>query len=229
MPSCLGTLDMCLTGPGQTAAAYPESGVFEAPFVFRDNDHMQAVMNGEYGAAMWEDMAEEINARVLGTLYLGARYITTSDIEINSLADLSGVKLRVPDQPLSISLFETLGASPTPMSFSEVYLALQQGVVDGQENPLSQIMSANFYEVQNYVAVTGHTITSTIACINEDIYQSLPDDLKALLDEAVMKYCVEASDEIVEFEDTTLEQLTSEYDITVTYPDLDEFREAVNL
>lgn len=218
-----GTLTMTVAGGGQIGNLYAPILVFDAPFCIRDNDHLQAVVKSDIGVQMWDDMAKEISIRSLGGLYMGQRYITTSNTPVYSPDDLKGLKIRVPDQPLSIANFAAFGANPTPMAFSEVYLALQQNVIDGQENPLTQIMSAKFYEVQKYISTTAHVTQVVFLSINEDFYNSLPEDLKTLLTETAARYCVEASEESVEFEKNTLAEL-ADSGMTVCEPDKEAFK-----
>lgn len=219
-----GTLSMAIVGGGQLGAMYAPMLVFDAPFAISSNDHLQNVMASDLGVELSDGLAQATKVRLLGGLYAGQRFITTSGTAVNSPADLKGLKIRVPDQALSIANFEAFGASPTPMAFSEVYLALQQGVVNGQENPLTQIMSAKFYEVQDHISTTGHVTQCVFLIINDDFLNSLPEDLRTLLTETTARYCIEASNNSVQFEQDTLAQLETTYGMTVCDPDVSAFQ-----
>lgn len=218
-----GTLTMCIAGGGQIGNLYAPILVFDAPYCIRDNEHLQAVVKSETGQKIWDGLAEATSIRSLGGLYAGQRFITTSKVPVYTPDDLKGLKIRVPDQPLSIANFSAFGANPTPMAFSEVYLALQQNVVDGQENPLTQIMSAKFYEVQKYISTTAHVTQVVFLTINEDFYNELPEDLRQLLTETAARYCETASEESVAFEQDTLKEL-GDYGMTVCEPDKEAFK-----
>ncbi len=219
----MGSLDMSVLGPGELGKRFAKLLVLDSPYNFRDNDHMQAA--SDFGKKLWDETAAATGIRVLSCFYLGARYVTTSNVAVREPKDLEGLKLRVPDQPISIANIAAMGAKPTPMAFAEVYMGLQQGVVDGQENPLSQIMSAKFYEVQKYLSTTNHVTQMTMMIINEDVYQSLDDDMKKLISEEAVKYAKEASEENVAFEAEAIKTIR-DYGVTVVQPDIEAFRNA---
>lgn len=223
----MGTVTMSCLGPGQVGNLYAPLLVFDAPYLIQNNDHMQAISKSELCRQIWEDTAEAIGVRPMGSLYLGSRFVTTSKKPVYTPDDLKGLKIRVPDQPISIAEFQAFGANPTPMAYGEVYLALQQNVVDGQENPLVQITTAKFYEVQKYLSSTGHVAQMINPCINEQFYQSLPEDLRALLTETVERYCIELSLESVESEQETLKQMETEYGMEICEADKAAFQEKV--
>lgn len=220
----MGTVTLSCLGPGQVGNLYAPLLVFDAPYLIQNNDHMQAISRSEVCRGIWEDAAKTIGVRPLGSLYLGSRFITTSKKPVIVPDDLKGLKIRVPDQPISIAEFKAFGANPTPMAYSEVYLALQQNVVDGQENPLVQISTAKFFEVQKYLSNTGHVVQMINPCINEDFYQSLPEDLRVLLTETVEEYCVKLSQESVSQEEALLQELLAQ-GMELCEADKDAFRE----
>lgn len=220
----MGTVTIACLGPGQVGNLYSPLLVFDAPYLIQNNEHMQAISKSSICREIWEDSAKTIGVRPLGSLYLGSRFITTSKKKVMVPDDLKGLKIRVPDQPISIAEFKAFGANPTPMAYSEVYLALQQNVVDGQENPLVQISTAKFYEVQKYLSDTGHVVQMINPCINEDFYQSLPEDLRALLTETVEDYCIKLSDESVAQEEELLKELLGQ-GMELCEADREAFRE----
>lgn len=220
----LGTLDMAIgLGPGQIGALYAPMQVFEAPYALMNKDHIDNVAKSDWGKAMFEDMEKETNLHLLSFLYQGKRFITTTNVPINTPDDLKGLKIRTPDQTIPIANFTAYGATATPMAFSEVYLALSQNVVDGQENPISQIVAAKFYEVQNYISLTGHVVQSTSMCINSDVLNSLPDDLREILINMAYEGQFTANQLMEDWEQEKLSELSS-LGMTIVEPDVDAFK-----
>lgn len=218
------TGDMSGIGPGEMARRYAPALIFDAPYIFNGPEHLLAFANGEEGKKLWDEQAEQTNIRNLGMLYYGTREVT-SNVEINTPADMAGFKLRVPDQPMPLAYGKGLGAKPTPMAFGEVYLSLQQGVVDGQENPVPTIVSNKFNEVQDYLIKTNHVVAAVGIIISEEKYQSIPDDLRAILDEEVAKGCEQISNNIRAEEESLIEELKAE-GMTIIEPDVDAFKES---
>lgn len=201
--------------------------MFASGYFWSSYDHMTDVLNGDIGI---NEIRPEIEAKVncipLSSFYLGSRDVNTRDKEINSYEDMSGLLLRMPNSETWLNLGEALGANPTPLSFSELYTALQTGAVDGQENPLPTDVSAKFYEVTNYIAVTNHVIDSIMPCINTDTYNSMSASQQQAVVDA-MEYARTVNDEArIEEEENDIGVL-EDNGITVTYPDLDEFKEKV--
>lgn len=220
----LGSIDMAIgVGPGAMGLLYPPMQVFDAPFALINKDHIDNVSKSDWGKKMFDGLSEATNIRLLSFLYQGTRYITTSKIAIKSPVDLKGLKIRTPDQKLSIANFTAFGATPTPMAFGEVYLALQQGVVEGQENPLSQIIAAKFYEVQKHISLTGHVVQSTSMSINQASLDALPEDLRRILVDTAYKGQFEANALMLQFEQKQLKILES-YNMVITKPDVDAFK-----
>lgn len=220
----MGTLDMAIgLGPGQMGSLYAPVQVFDAPYALQDKNHIDNVAKSDWGKKLFDDLAKETKIRELSFLYQGKRFITTSRKAIKEPSDLAGLKLRTPDQEMSIANFNAYGASATPMAFSEVYLALQQGVVDGQENPLSQIVSAKLYEVQKYISLTGHVVQSTTMCINQDKLDALPQDLQEILIKDAYDGQFEANDRMEKWENDTLDKLEG-LGMTIVEPDVDAFK-----
>lgn len=154
------------------------------PYLIRDSDHLRQVVEGDTGRKIEEEMINTIGLRPLGYFERGPRHLT-SNKPVNTPEDLGGMVLRVPNVPLFVKVWQSLGAKPTPMTFSEVFTALQQGTVDAQENPFALIYSAGFYEVQKYLNLTGHVTGWTYVVIGEKQFQALPSGLqKNVLDAA---------------------------------------------
>ena len=174
-----GIDDMTVTG--ETMQNWAEITAFSGmPYLIRDFDHLQEVVEGPVGAQIAEEMIEKIGLRPIGYFARGPRHLT-SNRPIRTPDDLQGIILRVPNVPISVKAWEALGAKPTPMTFSEVFTALQQGTVEAQENPFSHITSAGFYEVQKYVNLTGHVIGWVYVVIGEEQFQSLKPEHQQII------------------------------------------------
>ncbi len=176
----LGQVTFALPSSVMSSVA-PEFGVFEMPYIIQDREHIKAVEE-----AMLEDTfnvaAEREGYRILAFWENGFRHITNNVRPINTPEDLQGVKLRTPQGEWRVKMFQTYGANPTPMAFSDVFTALQTGVIDGQENPYAQIASAKFQEVQDYLSITGHVYTPAYVLVSENHFGQLPEDVQQRAD-----------------------------------------------
>ena len=198
---------MSLVSASWLTTGSPWVGMFAAGYTFKSYDHMTAVLNGEIGRAAFARIGEEQGVLPLGAWYLGSRQISLSeDRPIRTPEDLNGVNLRMPNSDAWLELGRALGANPTPISFSELYLALQTGVVDGQDNPLPTVESAKFYEVQSSITITNHLVDSVWPAINLDFWNSLTEAQQRVILEGVevgRKFCDETNlareAELVEF------------------------------
>lgn len=179
----LGTVDISTSSVGFLATYIPVLGVFDLPYIYKDKAHEFRVFDGEIGKEIDKKMQEK-GFRVVCYFDMGSRQITNNRQPINSLADIKGMKIRVPQTEASIEGFKALGAAPTPMAFGEVYMALQQKVVDGQENPLSVIVSAKFNEVQKYLSLTNHQLFIQVLSISEKTWKKLSPEHQKILMEA---------------------------------------------
>lgn len=169
-----GNLDITWATPAQLGTRFSTLSVFDAAYLFRDSDHLLAAAQGEAAQPLWDELRTEHGMRVIGIGYYGTRQLTANHA-VNTPADMSGVKLRVLDAPLWLDNGVVLGAQPTPVAFSELYLALQQGVVDAQENPLPVIDAQGFDEVQEYVNLTSHVVAMMALVISEDKWSTLSE------------------------------------------------------
>ena len=177
----LGTID--LVEPSTVMSSIADSfGVFEMPYLVKSREHMKKIENELY----WSKLEPELQTKGYRTLAVwenGFRHITNNKRPIVKPSDLQGIKLRVPEGKWRVKMFQAYGANPSPMKFSEVFTALQTGVMDGQENPLSQIASAKFYEVQKYLSMTGHVYTPSYLVASTAKWKTLPPDVQKVLDE----------------------------------------------
>lgn len=199
----LGTVDMTMSGESLQNWA-PKAALLAIPYALRDSQHLANVANGEIGKEIESQITERTGLVPVAWFERGARNLTTNK-PIKTPSDLKGLTVRVPNVPIFVSTWSKLGAKPTPMAFSEVFTALQQGTVDSQENPLSLIKSASFFEVQKYVNKTEHVRSWIYVLIGQRQLNKLPEDLqKILLDSAKEmqefehKLSVKAESELVE-------------------------------
>lgn len=223
-----GNVDMAYTASANLAEYVPTFGMLSAGYAFKDYDHMTTVMNGEIGKGLFEKVVQETGARPLGAFYLGSRQLNYKDIGrvINTPEDMKGVKLRMPNTPAWLFLGKALGANPTPLAFSELYLALSSGTVDMQDNPLPTVQNAKFYEVTKNITLTGHVVDSVFPTINEKVWQELGAELQEKVMEAIEKarqFCdetnIKAEQELVDFFKTQ--------GLQVNTPDMEAFRTTV--
>lgn len=222
----MGTQEMVTEGAANFGQWVPSIGIVEAPYIWRGVDHLLAVMNGDIGERMNQQLIKERGMRILGTTYYGVRNVTTTDKEIKSVADMKDFKIRVPENEVFMAMARAWGAKPTPMNFNELYLALRQKVVDGQENPSPTIDSAKFYEVQKYLILTGHIITPRFVVINENFWQKLSKDDQQIVRDAVMQGIAYNNAEILKREKDLLAKFEKQ-GMTIVTPDVEEFRKTV--
>lgn len=177
-----GNLDITWGTPAQLATRSSDLDALDAVYAFRDVDHLNTFLDSDVAQDLWDDLLEESDMRVIGTGYYGTRHVTANQ-PVSTPEDLEGSQMRVLDAPLWTANGEALGAEPTAVPFSELYLALQQGVVDAQENPLPVIEAESFDEVQDYVSLTGHVVAMMAVVISEDSWTELSEEQQnAVLD-----------------------------------------------
>jgi TRAP-type transport system periplasmic protein len=177
----LGTIDMVEPSTIMSSEA-DIFGVFEMPYLVKSREHMKRIEKELFWSKIEPD-AEKKGVKVLAVWENGFRHITNSKHPINTPADLKGIKLRVPEGKWRVKMFQAYGANPSPMKFSEVFTALQTGVMDGQENPFAQIASAKFYEVQKYLSLTGHVYTPAYLVVGTKKWAGYPADVRKILEE----------------------------------------------
>ncbi|MDA1185176.1 MAG: TRAP transporter substrate-binding protein [Acidobacteria bacterium] len=176
----LGTVDFAL--PSSILSSQIDAfGLFEMPYLVRDRAHMRAIEDD----VVWPELAplsEAAGYRIIAVWENGYRHVTNNVRPIETPADLAGVKLRTPSGVWRVKLFQVLGANPTPMAFSEVFIGLQTGVIDGQENPLPHIWGSRLYEVQEYLSLTGHVYTPAFVVTSPAQWDALPGDVRMILE-----------------------------------------------
>jgi tripartite ATP-independent transporter DctP family solute receptor len=198
--------------------------VFDMPFLFPDRETASRVLDGEIGQQLTESMRESAGLQVLGFGEIGFRNITNNVRPVVTPADLEGLKLRTPGSKTRIMAFEMLGAAPVTMNIGELYLALQQGTVDGQENPLGNIKAFSWNEVQKYLSLSSHVYTPVTLAMNGQRWDSLSDEQKAAVGRAAAK-AVEHSRQFGANNDATLLDELSK-DMQVNEIDIEAFQEA---
>ena len=218
-----GTNDIWVGGAGVLSAASDTAKIFTVHFMINSIDHFQAVYNGQVGQEITDRIKKESNYQVVSYWLRGPRWLTTK-AEVKGPQDLSGKKIRVPDSPVFVKSWQALGAAPTPMSFGEVFTGLQQGVIDGQENPLSLIQSAKLNEVTKYLVRTEHVFEPIAMVMNAQRLNKLPEKHRtALLEAANGRAKAFAKDEVSKGEQSFLQQLQSA-GMTLVEPDKAQFQ-----
>jgi len=177
----LGTVDMAVPSTVMSSEA-DMFGVFEMPYLVKDRSHMKRIEKDVFWPKI-EPEAEKKGLKVLAVWENGYRHITNNKRPIKTPADLQGIKLRVPEGKWRVRMFQAYGANPSPMKFSEVFTALQTGVMDGEENPFTQIYSAKFQEVQKYLSLTGHVYTPAYLVVGTKKWETLPADVRKALED----------------------------------------------
>ncbi len=220
-----GELDLAITGPSFLAMWHPPIGVFDAAFASRDLDHMLENQRSDEMVPEWDELCKKFGVRMLDCWVYGSRNIT-SIVPIRHPDDLKNFRLRMPGSRVWQASGESLGASPMPIAFSEVYLALQQGIADGHENPVPVIKAMGFHEVQKYLNLTGHIQSSLQILVNERTWQSLSDKQQEKLLEVVQELGQDVHRGTVEDEKKLIEQWRKDGTMQIIEDvDVDAFRE----
>ena len=191
----LGTVDMIISGPSFAARSYPRLGIAYYPFIFRDADHLLAYSKSDVFKELVNGFREKTGIQILAYTYYGARH-TTSKTAFTDCGGMKGLKIRVPDVPSYRATPESCGANPTPIAFAEVYLALQNGTVDAQENPLTTIEAKKFYEVQKHIMLTGHIVDGLTTQVAPHVWNKLSDAEKKVFADVALEAAARATAQI---------------------------------
>ena len=191
----LGTVDMIISGTSFAARSYPRLGIAYYPFIFRDGDHLIAYSKSDVFKEMVEGYRAKTGIQITAYTYYGARH-TTAQKPFTDCAGMKGIKIRVPDVPAYRATPEACGANPTPIAFAEVYLALQNGTVDAQENPLTTIEAKKFFEVQKHIMLTGHIVDGLTTQIAPHVWNTLSDAEKKMFTEVTQEAAARATAQI---------------------------------
>jgi tripartite ATP-independent transporter DctP family solute receptor len=220
----LGTVDIIYTGQLFAGRAFGPVAIGGAPFMFRDFEHWDAYRDSDLFAELSQGYTDATGNRIESVTYYGERHVT-SNATISSPADMEGLKIRVPNAPLYMMFPEAVGANPTPIAFAEVYLALQQGTVDAQENPLPTIEAKKFHEVQTDINLTGHITDALLTIVGGPAWNSLSEEDRTALAEVLDEAADCATDQIVQKEQE-LADFFREAGVNVNEVDREPFREA---
>jgi len=221
-----GALHITTDGAGALAAFLPQLSVIEAPYLWRDAAHLAKVSASPIFAKMNDELAAKRSMRMLSVTYYGKRHMTTGNKKVETPADMAGLKLRVPPVDVFRAMVQAWGGQATPIAFPELYLALSQGAVDGQENPLPTIQSGKFFEVQKFLILTEHIITPRMPIANEAFWKGLPAADRGIL-EAAIKSGQQWQDAELLRQEASLVDTLKGAGMTVITPNLDAWRKPV--
>lgn len=225
-----GNLEMSIASAQELAQFFPEFSIFTAGYVHQDAAHQVAVFNDPLMEPFKQTVLDELGVRLLSVMYLGRRHVNLrqcpDELTVTTPEDLNGVNLRMPGTDAWQFLGAALGASPTPMSFSEVYTALSTGAVDGQDNPLPTVVDARFYEVTCQIALTSHLVDLNYIVISEEVFQSFTPEQQAIVQQAADDAAELGRQRQLALE-AELGAFLEENGLTLYEPDLAAFRTAV--
>lgn len=221
----MGALDLTILGFGDSSKRFEALGIFDTAFLAKDYDHLIRIHNSDYSQQLFEEMTQYMNVKALAAAYYGEKFFTTGEKVFKHPDDLAGMKMRVPDQTIYIETMEAMGGVPTPTALSEVYLGLQQGVIDGQDNPLPTIMAQNFDQVQKYLIRAGHIYASNAFFISTDTLATLPEEYITAIEEAAKEACTVINETTRASEEECLQQLIDNGMTLIDDVDRDAFRE----
>jgi len=219
-----GNAEMTYVSFQLIADSIPEYGLLTAGYLFQNPQHYRTFMASELGAEFKQRVADEMGIQLLDTCYLGTRQINLRTArEVKTPEDLAGVKLRMPSSDAWLFLGQALGANPTPLPFGEVYLGLQAGTIDGQDNPLPSVEAAKFYEVTQQIVLTSHLVDGINVAVNNQTWEQLTDAEKAAMTEAAVASCDWNNERRLADEERLL-AFFEEKGLQITTPDVEAFR-----
>jgi tripartite ATP-independent transporter DctP family solute receptor len=221
----LGTVDIIISGSSFAAKSFPRIGVTYYPYTFRGVEHLLAYTKSDIYKELTKGYEEKSGNRIVATTYYGVRQ-TTSNKPITKCADMKGLKIRVPDVPAYLAMPRACGANTSPIAFAEVYLALQNGTVEAQENPLTTIEAKKFFEVQKYIVLTGHIVDHLNTVVSGGLWKKLSDADKKIFTDVAQEASVKASGEVAAREKELVGVFKAK-GINVTEVDKNDFRDTV--
>jgi tripartite ATP-independent transporter DctP family solute receptor len=221
----LGSVDIIISGSSFAARSFPPIGVTYYPFTFRDADHLLAYTKTDIYRELNKGYEEKTGHVITATTYYGVRH-TTSNRAFKSCAEMRGLKIRVPDVPAYLAMPRACGANTTPIAFAEVYLALQNGTVEAQENPLTTIEAKKFYEVQKHIILTGHIVDHLNTIVAKGTWAKFSDEDKRIFTEVSQEAAARAT-RLIKADEAKLVQFFKDKGLTVTEIDRKEYMDAV--
>lgn len=221
----LGTVDMIISGSSFAAKAFPRIGVTYYPYTFRSPEHLLAYTKSDIYKELTRGYEDKSGHTIVATTYYGTRH-TTSNKPVTKCDDLKGLKMRVPDVPAYLAMPRACGANTAPIAFAEVYLALQNGTVEAQENPLPTIEAKKFFEVQKHIVLTGHIVDHLNTVVSGRLWKQLSaDDRKVFTDVALE--AAERATRKVAAREKELVEVFKQKNISVTEVNVADFRDRV--
>ena len=221
----LGTVDIILTGASFAGNSYKPLAITYFPFIFRDAEHQLKYARSDVFRELAKGYDDKTGNHITALNYYGARHVT-SNKAISKPEDMKGLKIRVPDAPAYLAFPKSLGANPTPIAFAEVYLALQNGTVEAQENPLPTIEAKKFFEVQKNISLTGHIVDSLLTVVSGPLWGKLSADEKKVFTDVMQEAAERTGREIIASEARLVEEFKKKGNNVITV-DKNAFREAV--
>ena len=222
----LGSVDMTYTGSFYASRDYGPMAISSAPFMFRDFAHWNAWRASPFYREVKDAFTAKTGNVVLALIYYGERHVTANR-PVRVPADMKGMKFRTPDSPMYTMFPRAVGANPTPIAFAEVYLALQNGTVDGQENPLPTILAKRFYEVNKNISLTGHMTDSLVTLVAPGTWRKLPEADRKILAEVFAEAAVKCTDDIRAAEASLATEFATKYGVNVIRVDRKPFQDAL--
>lgn len=221
----MGSLFMLTSGPSILNAFNEDVQIFSVPYLFRDREHAYKAFKMPWVQHLFnEDVLEKSGVRTIAFWYYGDRNVTTKNVQAYKPEDLAGVKIRCMNIPVWKTVVASLGANPTPVAYAELYMALQTGVAQGQENPFTTVVSQKFYEVQNYIIETRHVVHMGTIHVSEQIWQKLPEADRTMILEVFDEY-LPVMDELMDKKTEEAIAFLKEKGVTIIEPDREAFKE----
>jgi tripartite ATP-independent transporter DctP family solute receptor len=214
----LGTVDMAITASAVLAQFSPKVQVIDLPYLFRDRQHVYKVVDGPLAKEIYAGLDKK-NIEYLSTWENGFRHLTNSKHPITKPEDMAGLKIRVMENKVYIEMMKALGANPTPMAFGELFTALQQGTVDGQENPISQISTSRLNEVQKYMTLDGHTYSPSIVVMSRKTMEKLPKEYMDIIRKTAEEVRDWERKKMMDDEDKMLEVIKKDTEVITLTPE----------
>ena len=196
------------------------------PYTFRDPGHAEKVFTGPIGAEFAQKHLEKTGIRIFGFVYRGFRHCTFTKVAVRTPADMKGMKFRVPESPIHLETWRAIGVRPTPMAWGEVYTSLQQGTIDGQENPIELAVVSSLFEVQKYMVLTGHMLAQGWGQTSEKVWESLTPETRRIWMETWNEVAQEGGQEVLKQEAKYMETWKSKGGVIIE-PNVPVFREAM--
>ena len=219
----LGTIEMAEVGYDILGLLDPICYTLTLPYLHSTLEHYIAVLDGPIGEEINQHLIGTTNVRILGALNRGPRQMMNGARPIRTPEDLKGLKIRSPENPLNAGTVRSMGATPVPMTWSEVYTALSQGVVDGVENAIDELYNQNLHEVQKYLSLTRHIFVAVPIIINESFYQGLPVEYQKIVSDAAMETVANRRESLKTSEGKALDDMKKSGIEVITDPDIDAF------